>query len=406
MKKRILSILLALLIGMTGIKPASALMLDFASMAGVVSKVSGTISEYTNKIVEGVNKIKQISAQGFSFDQLLDSAKSYGLQYGKAYIQGQIKGAQKTRVESTQQKALELLEAQRDAYQQGVKKEYEVKLEIADKEIAIIKEEIRTARAELLKPNLSESEIKTLGNKIIGLEAELEILERKREDLYKESQRVGTMEDPRFKAMQERVDATGAEQDKTDLIEPDEDGQDVDWANMDSMENYKLEEEDYQEFVKNYFYDESNIEEATKEQAKRDRVDRNTRYLLINTAVHLLQVSSTTRREVPQRTSQADEMFQQTKKGSGEKEAMMAYASVDIEKTKALWLYAKLLSAKLQYMAAHDLSRINKKKKTAGKKYKEFDLGKYILTEEYVKEIDNESNQTLGLDKIEPEMKD
>ena len=150
-------------------------------------------------------------------------------------------------------------------------------------------------------------------------------------------------------------------------------------------------------FIERYFYDPEELDSASGDegrimhQTKIDAVARERKYLLTNTAAHLLQVTATLRREIPVRTEVIDEMFKNTPKATGELEAISSYSATRIENMKALLMYAKLQSARLQYMAARELLNLNGVKTPNGT-YKDFDLEKYILTKEYVDKIVKEAD--------------
>jgi hypothetical protein len=130
---------------------------------------------------------------------------------------------------------------------------------------------------------------------------------------------------------------------------------------------------------------------------------------MVNTAIHLLQVVTSTRREIPLQAHNLEAYANQTSYGKDELEAMSAYAATRIENAKALLLYAKVLSAKLQYIAARDLLNETLAKEIDDptgntKLYEPFDLGKYMLTPEFIKYKLQQANPEQDLiDKVDIE---
>ena len=144
--------------------------------------------------------------------------------------------------------------------------------------------------------------------------------------------------------------------------------------------------------MERYFYDPEKLSSAADEksriehQTKIDAATRERKYTLVNTAAHLLQVTASLRREIPVRTTIIDEYFENTPKAANELEAISSYSATRIENMRALLMYAKLQSARLQYMAARALLDAEMEKTPNGN-YLEFNLDKYILTKEYVDDL-------------------
>ena len=173
------------------------------------------------------------------------------------------------------------------------------------------------------------------------------------------------------------------------------------------MEKYNISEEDYQKFIRAYFYEQddnafTNLQdgkalrlERQKHEALGDKIERQRKYLVINTMAHLLQVSATIRRELPIRESKIRYWFEQTKNKEDEITAVSTYANTRIESARALVLYARLQAAKLQYLAAKEIKSTSPKKqgKIEDNQLGKFDLEKYILTQEYVEKLVKDSNK-------------
>ena len=84
--------------------------------------------------------------------------------------------------------------------------------------------------------------------------------------------------------------------------------------------------------------------------------------------------------------TEAIAILENTPKAANELEAISSYSATRIENMRALLMYAKLQSARLQYMAARALLDAEMEKTPNGN-YLEFNLDKYILTKEYVDDL-------------------
>jgi hypothetical protein len=172
----------------------------------------------------------------------------------------------------------------------------------------------------------------------------------------------------------------------------------VDVASWDDYDELPFPSADtYKEFLNTYFYN-TEVEDSEKEnkfksyQADIEIITRTRRYLVVNTAAHLLQVAATTRREIPTRSQNIKDSYQQTSQSENELTAITAYTNTKIEAARALLLYAKLLSAKLQYQSAHklvdiDLQKAWKDEDTTYKQYENLDLNNFIMTKEFVQSL-------------------
>lgn len=81
------------------------------------------------------------------------------------------------------------------------------------------------------------------------------------------------------------------------------DEEDIEWSmksNPDIVNQFTPTEEDYKKFIERYFYDPEELDSASGDegrimhQTKIDAVARERKYLLTNTAAHLLQVTGNT----------------------------------------------------------------------------------------------------------------
>lgn len=420
MKKISAIIILAVIMTAGGVKPAAALKIDAAQMAGKVNDFVQAVSEGTTKVSQQVNQVKQMSVQGFNKDNLLKKGKEF--LKARKYLSKQLTGL----VKGTKKKNKDVLSAEKKLYEEANKAYYEQKVEIVVENKAKIDASLQAKKAqepgkrenmELKKAEYekaigtkkekkahkeymeAESEYTALVTAIKELETLSNQLAEQIEELEKEKAKVGTSEDAQYVALQKREEKLDAQEEDLSFTQVESEEE---WDNPNGVEKYILSEKDYQKFIKRYFYNPNALDSSGEDarlnfQSEMDRVMRERRYLVINTAAHLLQVTATVRREIPVRTKAIDAMFKNTPASSGELEAISSYAATRIESARSLLLYAKLLSAKIQYMAAKDLVDVETKKKADGTEtYKDFNLDKYILTDDYVKNLVKEANPEIG----------
>ena len=252
-------------------------------------------------------------------------------------------------------------------------------------------------------------------NELIDLEAEKKDLEKMRDklkDQYSESVKakllLKTEKNSRYQALKkkkeqlEKLKESANTFDLTSLELKKDDEWDTE--GLFDRPEYSLDDEAYAKFLNLYFYDPDDISKGDKEnarleyQAKRDQIGRNRRYLLVNTAAHLLQVTATVRREIPIRQQAIFKYYKEAINKDDDLNRAKSYGMTRIEEAKTSLLFAKVLSAKLQYLAARELAEIDVEKdwKDGDKiksNYSKFDLGRYILTKEYV---DREYNRKNG----------
>ncbi|MBR5599041.1 MAG: hypothetical protein IKW39_03275, partial [Alphaproteobacteria bacterium] len=225
-----------------------------------------------------------------------------------------------------------------------------------------------------------------------------EFLEESKKSNEEEKQKVGTAADPVHQKYQERIDAISQLEEKTVEIGAKETNEN--WDDVDVIEAYTITESEYVDFINQYFINESNIQGGlVGTQTEIDRVMRERRRLFINTAVHLLQVSGSTRRDIKTKTTKIKELYDEVRTTEDEFKAIGYYSGSKIDNIRALVLYAKILSTKLQYMAAKDLLTIepSRRGKAEDASYDKFDLTKYKLTDSYVKAIEEDSNKGIDI---------
>ena len=102
---------------------------------------------------------------------------------------------------------------------------------------------------------------------------------------------------------------------------------------------------------------------------------------------------------IPTKTKKIKELYDEVRTTEDEFKAIGYYSGTKIDNTRALILYAKILSTKLQYMAAKDLLIIEARRRGRAEDVdtENFDLGKYKLTDSYVKAIEEESNKGIDI---------
>lgn len=426
MKRKLAIICIITVLAASTPQNAQALILDFPTLASKISEWVGKLTEATTKITQQVSQVKQMSSQGFNKEELFGIAQEYATDYGKNLLQVKMKKV----VEGTKKKNKDKIETEKETYVTTKNAYYDEKIAIMDESI----QETKAAKAEKqsertqklaevnqkksyyesVKGNLSEEpkafdeymkaemEYQELDAVCKELDELLATLEDQKSVLEEEKAKVGTSEDPDYVAYEKRLEEMDSEIEEADgeggkdEIVTKSGGPDVEWDDEDIVEEYTPTEKDYTEFLERYFYNPEDLSSAGADarishQTKIDAVTRERRFLLVNSAAHLLQVSATLRREIPVRSEVIDEMFQNTPQSTGELEAISSYSATRIESMKALLMYAKLQSARLQYMAAKKLLSVDAIKVPNGT-YAEFNLDKYILTKEDVDKAIKEAN--------------
>lgn len=438
MKKFVATLILAIFL--TGITsgPAKALILDPLQLATKVSGYLEDVKEGVDKVTQQINQIKMMLTQGFTLSELTSLANKY-------ILTEKFKNAIKKKMKNIEEnKKKKKLKAQQDKmkWEKETKIQlYTDKLNVVNKDTEILENSLQEVKTELNQKkqecedkridmeNEADSEKKVEKNDIYeqckSEQEELEnneieqteMIKKYKKDAQEIKAKLNEVKsgDAEYKEQQAMIDATQAAQDSEEIIEADNLGQNDEWDNEQSMSKFNLEEKDYQDFISRYFYDPSSIKGEGSTgmidyQSKMDRVTRERRFLLVNTSVHLLQVVTSVRREIPVREHSLEAYSNQTAESKDELEAVSAYAATRIEAAKALLLYAKVMSAKLQYLAARDLLNESLSKELTDpvtgkvKEYKDFDLGKYILTPEFIKYQLEKSNPEKDLvDQVEVE---
>ncbi len=399
--------------------PSYALIIDAATLAAKISDWVGKVSDATTNISQHVSQAKQLSAQGINKKMLFD----LGVDKFNTFAMPVIKKKMSQLTKGTKQKNKEKLEAEQEQYVTAQNQYYTVKIEMTQASIKETtekkaekereKNETKAKAAQLKQayeqvkhiPGQSEQaydeyitaemEYKALETACKELEGLQKILAAQLTVLQTEKAKVGTEADPKYVSFQERIEELDADEEDETFVDKTEGAEELEWSMQnqdDIVDKFSPTEEDYKDFMERYFYDPEKLSSAADEksriehQTKIDAATRERKYTLVNTAAHLLQVTASLRREIPVRTTIIDEYFENTPKAANELEAISSYSATRIENMRALLMYAKLQSARLQYMAARALLDAEMEKTPNGN-YLEFNLDKYILTKEYVDDL-------------------
>jgi len=438
MKKILAITILVTILSVGSIKPASAqLVLDASQLATKISDMTQKITDQVNKVTEQINQAKQMASQGFSLNALRDMAKKYINDSISSFLSSNINRL----VEGTKEKKKAVLEADVTTYLESSGMLYDKKIEDAEADkkkmeeyLTISKKEknSKTDECEILKDeyehtsdvakqseawakyNKCMSELKQINNDIEELDKGINHVSAVLNDLSATKAKIGTEEDKNYMQRKARVDALEASSSEGDeasefmrVGEVSNSGgsERTQWDEPGSAEFYAISQNNYETFIKRYFYDPNNLSATAtvNVQSNLDRIYRERRYLYINTAAHLLQVATSARRQIPVHTAAIDAFSNATTSEQDELNAIGAYATTRVESAKALLLYAKLLSAKLQYLAARDLLQAQASKEfmkndSEFKDFEDFNLSKYLLTEGYISNLLHEFNTPIPTD--------
>lgn len=426
----------AALFNMSNPKPAvSGLMVDPAAIA---QNFGGTVQTIFDMGVQDIlqsGMLKQLQTQGFSVASLRNLLTGPLGRFGFNKLLNVFNN--KKEAKNTKKKEIELLEQEQALYVEAAKANAAAKLEIAEKQADETASLLSKKRNELYQKesNLRNAEstreqarsiggqeeinaidaLDTARSEYLKVQADIEELsaqlqgQKRTEKLVRDEQSViGTDKDPLYQSKNKRKEALKKEQDNNNIVVAENADNKIDWANikMEELSKYVMTDEDYKEFIKQYFYEPSadaymkllQGKELENAQIKHDgmekSVERNRKMLVRDTMVHLLQVSATIRREKPVREALAKKWFDEAKETQDEITATTAYSNTRIENSRALLLYAKLLAAKMQYNAAKEIEQFGLEKlgKIEDNNYSYIDLSKYLLTnEELIEAIINSS---------------
>ena len=421
MKKIGLSVILSVFIIIGGTRPAPATMVDVTQIMGKISDYIQKLSDTTQKISQQINQIKLMATQGFDLSQLRDIADEF--------IIPELKIQQKITqlVKASKKKKTEVAAANQNLYKKGAATNYETKKDVAAQDVSYLQGELAIAQA-----NLSAT-IPECSQKYLDWDLEDVVWEKDRkwgvyvecktrQDLYASqveelSAAVQTMigvqidqgikesrarnKDKNYKERQKHLETLANAAYKNDTAEGEggetakflttDAGGGAEWDTEGTAQKYQKKSEDYFKFARRYFYDPDDPrfcgdgwgkEKMVMFQSNTDRLNRERRYLYINSAAHLLQAASTARREIAKRMGGEDKIGGETAEAPNEYDAMSSYSATRIEHIKALLLYAQVQSAKLQYLAAKELLQAELRKSgiiNDNGRFHLIDLSKYAM---------------------------
>lgn len=411
MKKIVSVIILSVFLVAGSPSPAHALKIDIGQIAAKIAEVVQDIADAMQMVVQEVNKVKQMEVQGFNYQALINKATAFATQYASDYFTNKIIKKRFKQIEGdTNKQNKEVLEQDKKNYQEATEALYDKQIEILDQEISQTKEADSEAVGKMNEAKANEasakaayeaetspeaknqklmeymkwsSEAEKWSNDHKELSKKSAELLKQRETLVQEKAKV-TSEDGQYKALDERINAMEEDENKLITVDPDE----VEWDEV-NIENYDINKY-YDEFMKQYFFDPKDLGDGGKEgvtshQSRIDRIMRQRRYLVVNSAVHLMQVAASMRRLLPVEYKKNKDMFTAIGQDEGELAAMNVYSATRVENARALLMYTKLLCAKLQYETARDLMKSEMQREMVNNA--EFDLEKYILDSEDVKSM-------------------
>ncbi len=337
-------------------------------------------------------------------------------------------------VASTLAKEQRALQAELDFQQQSATVYFEAQLAILDNNLREVENQAKEVERELSVKKREAERKKTecdnardrgdartaeicgeygkFASEVTNLEmnsAELEYaksdIEQNIDVLNAEAAKIGTEQDATY--MQQKAEMEALEKAKNEALELVADiEEDDEWDTDKINDKLTFSDDTYRAFLRKYFYDPSSVSQTEdggtnliEDQAETERVMRARRQLILSTAIHLLQLSASVRRNIPKRTEAVDEMYQGVIKSEGELEAIGFYAGTRVENARTLLLYAKMQAVKLQYKAAKDLliTYPHRRGNVDDATMSAFNLSKYKLTQEYVEMIEEENREVRDL---------
>ena len=402
--KKILSVIILSAFLVTGSpKPAQAIVIDPGQIAAKIAEIVQDIADAVQTGIQEINKVKQMAAQGFNYQALIDKATEFATKYAIDYFTQKILTKRFKEVEGdTNKQNKKVLEKDKENDKEATEALYDKQLEIIEEEISNTssaqadaaskrsnaKAKEASAKAaydaetspEAKNQKLTEymkwaAEAEMWSNNYAELDRKYYELVKQQEYLLQEKNKI-TSEDNQYKALEERVGAMEEDKNKLITVDPGE----TEWDEV-NVEDYDINKY-YDEFMQQYFFDPKELGDGGKEgvmshQSRIDRIMRQRRYLVVNSAAHLMQVAASMRRSLPVEYKKNKEMFTSIGQDEGELAAMSVYSATRVENARALLMYAKLLCAKLQYQTARDLVKSDVERDMTNNA--DFNLEKYIL---------------------------
>ena len=398
MRRFISIIILSILVVFAPLRPVEAsITLDFSQTAAKVNDMVEIINEIAQKIQKATDLITKMKSIGFGKEDLLKylpkmpkfklAANQEGIIKGTKEITGKKVSAK----QAIHQEALtQLAEAKIKISEENIK-ELENEEKNKKKEQNTKKSKMEQAKAkyerlassnktalEISKAQIEyqkeAAEYEELSIQIEEISARKAKEKSNKEDLEKEKSKIGTAEDDTYQAFEKEKALLEATEESAKMISEDKDNQEKTWGGTNDITGeFGLTEENYKTFVKTYFYDQEEINkritgenngynQAAVVTTVIDRVTRERKFLHLNTVIHLLQVSATVKRELPERTEKAKTYYEEAAQAEGEVQAITTYTKTRLENARALVLYAKLQAAKLQFLAAKEINEIELEK--------------------------------------------
>lgn len=398
MRKFLCILITTSMLFLSNVKPANAnIVFDLTEIVSEISEIVGKITDAAGKITNSVNMVKQTLAQGFSKEMLLNVVGKVAGKYINAFIAS--KTANKI-VEAADEKNKEIYASEVEYYEAATKEELNAK----DKETKKQRAEVIAAMAKMkiameaqeVAVNLARDKCNkalvgrkklceiyanedTKLSKIVleyrNLEAKKKELDEVQLDINK--QKIDMREDPKLKKLEAKVadidqrikdkeaEMEAKKREKEELIKKAK--EEAQWDAEESLlEDFNVNEKDYEFFLNTYFYNTAEIDETenkfTSSQGRRDDIVRARRQLLLDATIHLMQVTATLRADAASRRVLIEEFTKTTVEGEGETESISSYSATKIEYIRALLLYAKMQTAKLQYLSAKEIIDLNEDK--------------------------------------------
>lgn len=418
--------------------PAFALKIDAAQIASKISDFTTKITDTTTKITDGISKAKEIATKGFSKEALLGALPINDImaKLSPEALLEEVSRQGQQAVANTLAKEQRALQAELDFHTQSATAYYNAQVKILEDSLNEVKVEQETVKRDLIeKRRRAEAtgksceearkrgddntakicdEYENLAIDVTNLEMSESELKLAEDDMKKnievlndEASKVGTEHDGTYMQQKAKMDAIANSKSDDIVIAADVSGED-EWDTNNVTNKLSVSDKVYQDFIRKYFYDSSSVTEneeggtnLMEDQVEIERVMRYRRQLILSTATHLLQVSASARRDLPNRMKASEEMYEGVVSSDSELEAIGFYSGTRMENMRTLLLYAKMQAAKLQYMAAKDLliTYPQRRGSVEDASMSNFDLSRYKLTQEYVDLIEKESNEVRDLHK-------
>lgn len=447
MKKFIYIFIATSMLFLSNVKSANAnIVFDLTEIVSEVSEIVGKITDAAGKVTNAVNMVKQTATQGFSKEQLMSLAQKYVGNLASGLIGGLKEKWANRKADELQQAADQknkaVLENDIESYQEASEEDLKAKKKEAEKQLmTVIKQygvtlasiNIQTPIVKELRKNcetaliMRKSICEKYREKRMKLETDellLADLKEKREqlegivkDLVRKLTEIDQqpeviklqqrMEDIEKRIEEKKSEIEAKKQAKEELINEITEGE-TEWdSDASSLEDFKVKEEDYKYFLKDYFYNPDAIGDSgdnpfIAHQGARDNVERNRKQLIVNSSAHLMQVTAILRAETTQRRRIIEEYIRTTVEGEGETQSISSYSATKVEYIRALLLYAKMQTAKLQYLSAKALIKSDVTKSynlDNAKNYLDNDMSRYLLEQDDIFKIYD------GMDKYIDEVK-